>query len=123
VVAGLLLLLGRLRGRIVAGAALLLLAGAATFAATLPPRYLFSAGHYPEAGGLLGSGIYAGVQWAAGAIGAVLAIALLYAVGLSLLTGVSFASALAVLKTVGEKIVGLARGLWGKSEPYRGCEG
>jgi S-DNA-T family DNA segregation ATPase FtsK/SpoIIIE len=116
VIAGLLLLLGRLRGRIVAGAALLLLAGAATFAATLPPRYLFAARHYPEAGGLLGTGIYAGVQWAAGAIGAVLAIALLYAVGLSLLTDVSFASALAVLKTAGEKIVGLARGLWRKRE-------
>jgi DNA segregation ATPase FtsK/SpoIIIE, S-DNA-T family len=112
VIVGLLLLLGRLRGRTVAGAALLLLGGAATFAATLSPRYLFSARHYPEAGGLLGSGIYAGVQWAAGVIGAVLAIALLYAVGLSLLTGLSFASALAVLKTVGEKIVGLARGLW-----------
>jgi DNA segregation ATPase FtsK/SpoIIIE, S-DNA-T family len=113
VVAGLLLLLGRLRGRIVAGAALLLLAGAATFAATLPSRHLFSAGHYPGAGGLLGSGLYAGVQWAAGAIGAVLAIALLYAVGLSLLTGVSF---VAVLKRVGEKIVGLARGLWERRE-------
>jgi S-DNA-T family DNA segregation ATPase FtsK/SpoIIIE len=116
VVAGLLLLLGLLRGRIVAGAALLLLAGAATFAATVPPRHLFSARHYPEAGGLLGSGLYAGVQWAAGAIGAVLAIALLYAVGLSLLTGLSFASALAVLKTVGEKILGLARGLWERRE-------
>jgi DNA segregation ATPase FtsK/SpoIIIE, S-DNA-T family len=116
VVAGLLLLLGRLRSRILAGAALLLLAGAATFAATLRPRYLFSAGHYPEAGGLLGSGIYAGVQWAAGAIGAVLAIALLYAVGLSLLTDVSFASALTVLRAIGERIVGLARGLWGKRE-------
>jgi DNA segregation ATPase FtsK/SpoIIIE, S-DNA-T family len=111
-VAGLLLLLGRLRGGAVAGAALLLLAGAATFAATLPPRHLFSAGHYPEAGGILGSGLYAGVQWAAGAIGAALAIALLYAVGLSLLTGVSFATALAALKTVGEKVVGLTRGLW-----------
>ena len=111
-VAGLLLLLGRLRGGAVAGAALLLLAGAATFAATLPPRHLFSAGHYPEAGGILGSGLYAGVQWAAGAIGAALAIALLYAVGLSLLTGVSFAAALAALKTVGEKVVGLTRGLW-----------
>jgi DNA segregation ATPase FtsK/SpoIIIE, S-DNA-T family len=111
-VAGVLLLLGRLRGGAVAGAALLLLAGAATFAATLPPRHLFSAGHYPEAGGILGSGLYAGVQWAAGAIGAALAIALLYAVGLSLLTGVSFATALAALKTVGEKVVGLARGLW-----------
>jgi S-DNA-T family DNA segregation ATPase FtsK/SpoIIIE len=116
VVGGLLLLVGRLRGRIVAGAALLLLAGAATFAATLPPRHLFSAGRYPEAGGILGSGLYAGVQWAAGAIGAVLAIALLYAVGLSLLTGLSFASVLAVLKTAGEKIVGLARGPWEKRE-------
>ena len=111
-VAGLLLLLGRLRGGAVAGAALLLLAGAATFAATLPPRHLFSAGHYPEAGGILGSGLYAGVQWAAGAIGAALAIALLYAVGLSLLTGVSFATALAALETAGEKVVGLTRGLW-----------
>ena len=116
VVAGVLLLLGRLRGRIVAGASLLVLAAAATFAATLPPRHLFSAGHYPETGGIVGSGLYAGVQWAAGAIGALLAIALLYAVGLSLLTGVSFASALAVLKTVTEKIVGLARRLGEKIE-------
>jgi S-DNA-T family DNA segregation ATPase FtsK/SpoIIIE len=120
-VAGLLLLLGRLRGRAVAGAALLLLAGAATFAATLPPRRLFSAGHYPEAGGILGSGLYAGVQWAAGTIGAALAIALFYAIGLSLLTGVSFAAALAALKTVGEKVVSLGRGLWerreGRSDP------
>jgi S-DNA-T family DNA segregation ATPase FtsK/SpoIIIE len=115
-VAGLLLLLGRLRGRAVAGAALLLLAGTATFAATLPPRHLFSARHYPEAGGILGSGLYAGVQWAAGAIGATLAIALLYALGLSLLTGISFAAALAALKTVGEEIVGLGRGLWEKRE-------
>jgi DNA segregation ATPase FtsK/SpoIIIE, S-DNA-T family len=114
VVAGLLLLLGRLRGGVVAGAALLLLAGAASFAATLPPRHLFSAGHYPDAGGILGSGIYAGVHWIAGAIGAALAIALLYAVGLSLLTGVSFASALAALKALGVKIVGLARGLLGR---------
>jgi S-DNA-T family DNA segregation ATPase FtsK/SpoIIIE len=121
VVAGLLLLLGRLRGRVVAGAALLLVAGAASFAATLVPRHLFSARHYTEGGGIVGSGIYAGVEWAAGAIGAALMIALLYAVGLSLLTGVSFAAALAALKTVGEKVVGLGRGLWerrsGRPEP------
>jgi DNA segregation ATPase FtsK/SpoIIIE, S-DNA-T family len=115
-IAGLLLLLGRLRGRAFAGAALLLLAGAATFAATLPARHLFSAGHYPETGGILGSGLYAGVQWAAGAIGAALAIALLYAIGLSLLTGVSIAAALAAMDTVGEKVVGLGRGLWEKRE-------
>jgi S-DNA-T family DNA segregation ATPase FtsK/SpoIIIE len=115
-VAGLLLLLGRLRGRVVAGVALLMLAGAATFAATLPPRHLFSAGRYPEAGGIVGSVFFAGVQWVAGAIGAALAIALLYAVGLSLLTGVSFAAALAALRGAGKKIMGLARGLWEKRE-------
>ena len=118
--AGLLLLLGRLRGRAVTGAALLLLAGAATFAATLSPRHLLSAGHYPEAGGILGSGLYAGVQWAAGAIGAALAIALLYAIGLSLLTGVSLAAALAALKRACEKVVGLGRGLWEKGERRTG---
>jgi DNA segregation ATPase FtsK/SpoIIIE, S-DNA-T family len=117
VVAGLLLLLGRLRGRVVAGAALLVLAGAASFAATLVPRHLFSARHYPEAGGILGSGIYGGVQWAAGAIGAALTIALLYAVGLSLLTGVSFAAALAALKTIGEKVVGLGEKREGRPDP------
>ena len=115
-VAGLLLLLGLLRGRVVAGAALLMLAGAATFAATLPPRHLFSAWRYPEAGGILGSGLLAVVQGVAGAIGAALAIALLYAIGLSLITGVSFAVALAALKTAGEKIGGLVRGLWEKRE-------
>jgi S-DNA-T family DNA segregation ATPase FtsK/SpoIIIE len=118
--AGLLLLLGRLRGRAVTGAALLLLACAATFAATLSPRHLLSAGHYPEAGGILGSGLYAGVQWAAGAIGAALAIALLYAIGLSLLTGVSLAAALAALKRACEKVVGLGRGLWEKGERRTG---
>jgi S-DNA-T family DNA segregation ATPase FtsK/SpoIIIE len=114
VVAGLLLLVGRLRGRLVAGAALLLVAGAASFAATLVPRHLFSARHYPEAGGVLGSGIYAGVEWAAGSIGAALTIAVLYAVGLSLLTGVSLAAVLGALRVVGEKVVGLGRGLWEK---------
>jgi len=115
-VAGLLLLLGRLGGRLVAGTVLLLLAVAATFAATLPQRQLFTPRHYPDAGGILGSGFYAGVQWAAGAIGAALAIGLLFALGLSLLTGVSFASAFAALKTVGEKVIGIARGLQEKRE-------
>jgi S-DNA-T family DNA segregation ATPase FtsK/SpoIIIE len=115
-VCGLLLLLDRLGGKFVAGAVLLLLAGAATFAAFLPHRQLFSARHYPEAGGLLGSGFYAVVQWGAGAVGAGLAIGLLYALGLSLLTGVSFASALAALETLGEQVVGLSRGLWESKE-------
>jgi S-DNA-T family DNA segregation ATPase FtsK/SpoIIIE len=109
-IAGVLLLLGRLRGRVVAGASLLLLAGAATYASTLPYRQLLLARHYTEAGGLVGSGSYALVQWAAGGIGAALAIGLLFFLGLSLLTGVSFALAFAALETLGEKVVG--RGLW-----------
>ncbi|HEX2739039.1 MAG TPA: DNA translocase FtsK [Rubrobacter sp.] len=108
-IAGLLLLLGRLPGRVVAGAALLLLACAATLATTLPQRQMFSAGYYPEAGGILGSGFYSGVQWAGGAIGAALAIGLLYALGLSLLTGVSFGAALGGIKSVVEKCLGWSR--------------
>jgi len=100
-VAGVLLLLDRLSGRVVGGTALLLLAGAATFAATLPGARLFSGGHYTEAGGILGSGLYWAVQWAAGAIGAALVICVLYAIGLSLLTGVSFAAAFGALKALG----------------------
>jgi DNA segregation ATPase FtsK/SpoIIIE, S-DNA-T family len=129
-IAGLLLLLDRLPGRVVAGSVLLLLAGAATFATTLPERQLFSVRHYPEAGGILGSGFYAGVQWAGGAIGAALAIGLLYALGLSLLTGVSFAAALSALKTAGGKCVGWCRGLLsrlrenkGRSAPARNSGG
>jgi S-DNA-T family DNA segregation ATPase FtsK/SpoIIIE len=110
-VAGLLLLLDRLPGRVVAGALLVLLAVAATFAATLHRGQLFSAGHYPEAGGVLGSGFYLGVQWVGGAIGAALAVGLLYAVGLSLLTGVSFAAALGALTSLAGAIAGLGRAL------------
>jgi S-DNA-T family DNA segregation ATPase FtsK/SpoIIIE len=115
-VCGLLLLLDRLGGRFVAGAVLLLLAGAATFAAFLPHRQLFSVRHYPDAGGLLGSGFYAIVQWGGGAVGAALAIGLLYALGLSLLTGVRFASVLAAFETLGEKVVGLGRGMGERKE-------
>jgi S-DNA-T family DNA segregation ATPase FtsK/SpoIIIE len=85
---GLLLLVDRLPGRVVAGVVLLLLAAAATFAATLQRGQMFSGRHYPEAGGILGSGLYWGVQGVGGAIAAGLVIGLLYALGLSLLSGV-----------------------------------
>ena len=104
---GLLLLLGRLTRRFAAGASLMLLAGASTFAAMLPRGRLFSAGHYPEAGGIVGSALYWVVQSAGGAIAAALVILLLYAIGLSLLTGVSFAAVFGALKTI---VVGLAGG-------------
>ena len=109
--AGVLLLLGRLAARAVVGVSLLLLAGAMTLAAGLPAGRMFSAGLYPEAGGVVGSGLYGAVFWAGGAIGATLALALLYALGLSLLTGVTFGSALDVLKTACTELVRRGRGL------------
>jgi len=101
--AGLLLVLRRLPGRRGLGAVLLLLAGATTFAATLPRGALYSSERYTEAGGIVGSGLYGAVYWGGGAIGAALALCVLYALGLSLLTGVTFGSALAAVKgTSGE---------------------
>ncbi len=99
---GLLLLLGRLPARMVAGAVLLLLAAAMTLAARLPEGRLFSRDFYPEAGGIIGSGLYGGVSFVGGVIGATLALALLYALGLSLLTGVTFGSALGALKATAQ---------------------
>jgi S-DNA-T family DNA segregation ATPase FtsK/SpoIIIE len=110
-VAGLLLLIDRLPGRVVAGVVLLLLAAAATFAASLQRGQMFSGRHYPEAGGILGSGLYWGVQGVGGAIAAGLVIGLLYALGLSLLTGVSFATAFGALGSAGGTVAGFIGGL------------
>jgi S-DNA-T family DNA segregation ATPase FtsK/SpoIIIE len=110
-IAGLLLLIDRLPGRVVGGVVLLLIAVAATFAATLQRGQMFSARHYPEAGGILGSGFYWGVQGVGGAIAAGLVIGLLYALGLSLLTGVSFAAAFGALGSAGGAVAGRAGGL------------
>ena len=117
---GLLLLLGRLPGRVVCGTVLLLLAAAATFAATLHRDQFFSARHYPEAGGLLGSGVYWGVHGIGGFIGAALVIGLLYALGLSLLTGVSFAAAFGALGSAGGTLAGWIGGLPSKIRESRG---
>ncbi|CAA9422160.1 MAG: DNA translocase FtsK [uncultured Rubrobacteraceae bacterium] len=91
--AGLLVLLGRLPLGRTLGVALLLLAVATTLAAFLPPERRFEPAAYAEAGGLFGSGLYAAVHAAVGSIGAVLALCFLYAVGLSLLTGVALRAA------------------------------
>lgn len=77
ILAGLLMLLGSFPQERSLGAALLLLAGATTLAAAL------------DQGGLLGSGLYAIVYWVGGSIGATLVLGFLYAVGLSLLTGIT----------------------------------
>ncbi len=115
VVCGLLLLLDRLPGRAIAGMILLVLAAAGTFAATLQRGQMFSARHYPEAGGILGSGFYWGVVGIGGAIAAGLVIGLLYALGLSLVSGVSFATAFGAVgsagRTLADGIVGLSNRL------------
>ena len=113
-VAGLLLLIDRLPGRVVAGVILLLLAAAATFAAALQRGQMFSGRHYPDAGGILGSGLYWGVQGVGGAIAAGLVIGLLYALGLSLVSGVSFATAFGALGTAGRTLAGWVGGLLGR---------
>jgi S-DNA-T family DNA segregation ATPase FtsK/SpoIIIE len=107
--AGLLLLVRRLRVRRGLGAGLLLLAGATTLAATLPRGSLFSGELYPEAGGIVGSGVYGAVYWGGGTIGAALALCVLYTLGLSLLTGVSFGSALAAVSGVSGRILARLR--------------
>jgi DNA segregation ATPase FtsK/SpoIIIE, S-DNA-T family len=108
-VGGLLLLLGRLPGRRALGAALLLLAGAMTLASALPRELRYSSEFYAGAGGLVGSGLYGAVHWAGGTIGAVLALCLLYALGLSLLTGVGLGSALAAARGWGGTLLARVR--------------
>ena len=93
VVGGVLLVLDRLPVRAAVGAFLLLLGAAGSLAAAMPRRLLFDNGAYPEAGGVLGSALYYAVDSVGGAIGIVLALALLFALGLSLLTGVGFGAA------------------------------
>jgi S-DNA-T family DNA segregation ATPase FtsK/SpoIIIE len=96
--AGLLVLLGRLPLLRTVGTALILLAVATTLAGfLLLPGERFQLAAYTEAGGILGSGLYAAVHAAVGAIGATLVILSLYAVGFSLLTGISLGAAAHVL--------------------------
>ena len=118
-VGGLLLLLDRLPGRAVVGTVLLLVGVAANLAAVMPRRLLFSGGAYPEAGGAVGSAVYYAVDLVGGAIGVVLALTLLYALGLSLLTGVGFAAALSGLRDGLASLAGRARGLWGGLQSRR----
>ena len=116
VLAGLLVLLGRLPWGRTLGAALLLLAVATTLAAFLPPEERFELAVYARAGGIFGSGLYAAVHAAVGAIGAVLALCALYTVGFSLLTGVSLRAAAQVL---GDSAHSLYRYLSSRSREFR----
>jgi DNA segregation ATPase FtsK/SpoIIIE, S-DNA-T family len=107
--AGLLLLVRRFPVRRGLGAALLLIAGATTLAATLPRESLFSSKFYAEAGGIVGSAIYGAVYWSGGTVGAALAVCVLYGLGLSLLTGVTFGSALGAMRGGGGWILARLR--------------
>ena len=93
-VAGILLLLDRFPHRRSVGVGLTLLAAAATFAAAAPEGTSMSAGVYPDYGGILGGALYTAVSLIGGVVGAVLVIGALYAVGASLLTGITSDKAL-----------------------------
>ncbi|HEV2092738.1 MAG TPA: DNA translocase FtsK [Rubrobacter sp.] len=114
VVGGILLVLDRLPGRAVLGTSLLLLGVAAALAAAMPRRLLFSNEAYPEAGGALGSAVYYAVDAVGGTIGAVLALALLFSLGLSLLTGVGFGAALLGARDGLASVAGRVRDLGGR---------
>lgn len=107
-VVGIALLVGYLPYRRISGAGILLVAGAGTLAASLPQGRQFDAALYPEHGGLLGSVLHAAVYWIGGVVGVVLVLGVLYAVGLSLLTGVALGSA---LWSVREGVGGVAAGV------------
>ncbi|CAN5588813.1 hypothetical protein BH24ACT18_BH24ACT18_06720 [soil metagenome] len=115
VAGGVLLVLDRLPGRAVFGATLLLLGVASTLAAAMPRRLLFANEAYREAGGVLGSAVYYAVDSVGGGIGSVLALALFFTLGLSLLTGVGFGAALLGardgLASVAERLRGLGERL------------
>jgi DNA segregation ATPase FtsK/SpoIIIE, S-DNA-T family len=112
--AGLLLVLDRISVRVVTGTILILMAGVMTLAARLPRPRLFTMGAYPDAGGIVGSGLYGAVYGVGGAIGAALTLGLLYALGLSLLTGVTFSAALGALKTLAQALMGRTRSFVGR---------
>ncbi|HET6884747.1 MAG TPA: DNA translocase FtsK, partial [Rubrobacteraceae bacterium] len=71
----------------------------------MPDRVRFSSEFYTEAGGVVGSGVYGAVDWAGGTIGAALALLVMYAVGLSLLTGTTPAAAITAVRGRGERLL------------------
>ena len=112
IVVGLCFLVNWLDWRRAAGAALLLLAAATTFAAGLPERARFEASSYADAGGIVGSGVYATVDLAGGTVGAVLALVVLYAMGLSLVTGISLKVVFEAMGSAIGSLIGSAREGW-----------
>ena len=112
IVVGLCLLVSWLDWRRSAGAALLLIAAATTFAAGLPERARFEASAYADAGGIVGSGVYAAVYLAGGTVGAALALVVLYSLGLSLLTGISLGTVFEIAGAAVGSVMGRVREGW-----------
>ena len=108
-VCGLLLLIGILSGRVTLGVVLLLVAAATTLAARIPRELRFSGESYTDAGGVVGSGVYGAVDWVGGAIGAALALVVMYALGLSLITGITPAAALDAVRRGGGGLLARVR--------------
>jgi DNA segregation ATPase FtsK/SpoIIIE, S-DNA-T family len=118
-VCGLLLLLGMLSGRVAIGTLLLLVAAATTLAARVPRELRFSREFYTEAGGVVGSGVYGAVDWAGGAMGGAAALVMMYAMGLSLITGMTPAAAFGALWRAGEGLLARVRERRGSSRVER----
>jgi S-DNA-T family DNA segregation ATPase FtsK/SpoIIIE len=107
--AGGLMLARRMILRQACGAALILLAAATTLSAFLPPGRRFEAGSYVEAGGIVGSGLYSVVGFAAGTIGVVLVLCVLYVLGLSLLTGIGLVKVFEAIQSGGRSLLSKTR--------------
>ena len=97
ILAGILLLLDRAPWGKTAGAALLLLVVTTTLAAGMLPEQRFEPSAYQNYGGLLGSGLYEAIESAGGVVGAAFLLAALFALSLSLLTGISLKTAAMVV--------------------------
>jgi len=104
VIAGFLILINRLTASLAIGTGLLVLAVATTLASSLPANGRFEASLYSGSGGLVGSGIYTAVSVAGGAVGAAIALFMLYVLGISLVTGVTSSAAVEGVKSIAEKI-------------------
>jgi S-DNA-T family DNA segregation ATPase FtsK/SpoIIIE len=111
VLAGVLMMVRKLRERWVVGVALLLLATAMALSAFVPAAGLFDRGVYPEYGGLVGSGLFYGVRLVGGLIGAFVVIFALYAVGVSLLTSITFDDLRRFAESVGAGVGGMREAL------------
>lgn len=103
-VAGFFLLIRRFSWRRAAGVALVFLAFCTAFAARLSQEEWFLPAAYSGAGGIVGSGLYAGIFNLAGIIGVVVVLALMFLFGASLITAITFKTAFSSARDGSERI-------------------